>query len=76
MRKLILHMQCSLDGYVSGPARELDWIFPDFDAEYPDWASSDELFSNRIPNPMNECYSVYKTGYSKSAKEVSRDAFH
>jgi hypothetical protein len=38
MRKLILQMQCSLDGYVSGPAGELDWIFPDFDAEYADWA--------------------------------------
>jgi hypothetical protein len=73
MRKLILQMQCSLDGYVSGPAGELDWIFPILTRNTQTGASSDELFSNRIPNVMNECYSVYK---SKSAKEVSCDAFH
>src|SRR5438876_12382505 len=37
MRKLILQMQCSLDGFVSGPNGELDWIFPDLDAEYAAW---------------------------------------
>ena len=37
MRKLILQMQYSLDGFVSSPNGELDWIFPDFDAEYAVW---------------------------------------
>jgi len=37
MRKLILQMQYSLDGFVSGPNGELDWIFPDLDAEYAAW---------------------------------------
>jgi dihydrofolate reductase len=37
MRKLILQMQQSLDGFVCGPNGELDWIFPDFDAEYAAW---------------------------------------
>ena len=37
MAKLILEMQCSLDGYVCGPRGELDWIFPDMDAEYTAW---------------------------------------
>jgi dihydrofolate reductase len=37
MRKLILQMQCSLDGFVSGPNGELEWIFPDFNSEYEDW---------------------------------------
>ena len=27
----------SLDGFVSGPNGELDWIFPDMDAEYAAW---------------------------------------
>ena len=34
MRKLILKMQCSLDGFVGGPKGELDWIFASFDAEF------------------------------------------
>ena len=45
MRKLILQMQYSLDGFVSGPNGELDWIFPDLDAEYAAWGRLQ-------PNPM------------------------
>jgi dihydrofolate reductase len=37
MRKLVLQMQCSLDGFVGGPNGELDWIFPDFDAQFAEW---------------------------------------
>jgi dihydrofolate reductase len=37
MAKLILEMQCSLDGFVCGPRGELDWIFPDVDADYTAW---------------------------------------
>ena len=29
MRKLILKMECTLDGYVGGPGGEVDWAFPD-----------------------------------------------
>jgi dihydrofolate reductase len=36
-RKLVLQLQYSLDGCVAGPNGELDWIFPDFDAEYANW---------------------------------------
>jgi dihydrofolate reductase len=37
MRKLILQMQYSLDGFVGGSNGELDWIFPDFDADFATW---------------------------------------
>jgi dihydrofolate reductase len=37
MATLILEMQSSLDGFVCGPKGELDWIFPDVDAEYTAW---------------------------------------
>jgi dihydrofolate reductase len=37
MAKLILQMQCSLDGFVCGPHGELAWAFPDMDAEYRGW---------------------------------------
>jgi dihydrofolate reductase len=39
MRKLILQMQMSLDGYAAGPDGELEWIFEDIDAEYEEWGS-------------------------------------
>lgn len=39
MRRLILKMDCSLDGHVGGPNGELDWLFPDFDQEYAEWLS-------------------------------------
>jgi dihydrofolate reductase len=33
MRKIILHMMISLDGYIEGPNKELDWHFVDEDFE-------------------------------------------
>jgi dihydrofolate reductase len=37
MRKLIVQMQISIDGFVGGPNGELDWIFPDFDERLTRW---------------------------------------
>lgn len=39
MRKLILKMECSLDGFVGGERGELDWLTPGFDAEHGNWLS-------------------------------------
>lgn len=39
MRKLILQMQCSLDGMVRGTNGELDWVFQNLDDEYAKWAA-------------------------------------
>ena len=39
MRKLVLKMECSLDGFVGGERGELDWLSPGFDAEHGDWLS-------------------------------------
>ncbi|MFC7548473.1 dihydrofolate reductase family protein [Plantactinospora sp. GCM10030261] len=33
MRKVVLAMQMSLDGYVAGPASQLDWMWPTFTPE-------------------------------------------
>lgn len=38
MRKLILRMQISIDGFVCGPNGELDWIFPSYDDASTAWA--------------------------------------
>lgn len=37
MRRLILTMQVTLDGFVGGPNGEVDWAFPGFDAEFVEW---------------------------------------
>jgi dihydrofolate reductase len=37
VRKLILQMQLTLDGFVGGPKGELDWAFPGFDAQFAEW---------------------------------------
>jgi dihydrofolate reductase len=38
MRKLILRMNLSLDGFVGGPNGEIDWIFKSFDASASSYA--------------------------------------
>ncbi len=37
MRKLILQMQYSLDGFISGPNGEVEWAFPGIDTELTEW---------------------------------------
>ena len=37
MRKLLLKMSVSVDGFVGGPNGEVDWIFRSIDAEATDW---------------------------------------
>lgn len=37
MRKLILKLDCSLDGFIGGPDGQTDWLFPGFDDEHADW---------------------------------------
>jgi dihydrofolate reductase len=37
MRKLVLKMSISLDGFVCGPGGELDWLFKSADPESTDW---------------------------------------
>ena len=39
MRKLILRMNCSLDGFVCDPTGNLDWIFRDYDEETNAWVA-------------------------------------
>lgn len=37
MRKLILKMQVSVDGFVGGPNGEVDWVFKSLDPAVTDW---------------------------------------
>jgi dihydrofolate reductase len=40
MRKVILKMHASLDGYILGPDGNLDWAFETFDGQMADWEVS------------------------------------
>ena len=37
MRKLVLQMQVSVDGFVGRPDGNLEWIFPDFSEDFVAW---------------------------------------
>lgn len=37
MRKLILKMECTLDGHVGGADGDVDWAFPDMNEAYQQW---------------------------------------
>ncbi len=39
MRKLVLKMSMSLDGFVGGPNGEIDWLFRSMDSGVMDWLS-------------------------------------
>jgi dihydrofolate reductase len=41
MRKLILQMQMTLDGFVGKPDGDVMWAFPGFDDEYAAWGAAD-----------------------------------
>jgi len=40
MRKLILYIASSIDGYIAGPNGEIDWLFADQDYSYNEFISS------------------------------------
>ncbi|WP_431212634.1 hypothetical protein ACQ86N_44275 [Puia sp. P3] len=40
MRKLIMKMSISVDGFVSGPNNEKDWVFRSSDEQSRAWYSS------------------------------------
>jgi len=59
MRKLVLFMHCSLDGFVAGPRGEMDWIHVDeeiFDYVGGYTGQADEALYGRVTYEMMEAY--------------------
>src|SRR5687767_14480267 len=59
MRKLVLFMHCSLDGFVAGPAGEMDWIHVDeelFEYAGDQTDRSDTALYGRVTYQMMESY--------------------
>ncbi len=50
MRKLILKMSVTIDGFVGGPNGELDWIFKTLGADATAWTVDQLLAGGRAPD--------------------------
>ena len=49
MRKLVLFIATSLDGYIAGPNGEIDWLFTDQDYGYSEfYATIDTVVMGRL----------------------------
>jgi dihydrofolate reductase len=55
MRKVLLNLAVSLDGYIEGPNGEFDWCIMDDDMDFDGFLSSiDTIFYGRISYDRNE----------------------
>jgi dihydrofolate reductase len=81
MRKLILKMQMSLDGFVGGPNGEVDWAFKTIDADAQAWivkTISDvgaHLMGSRTFHDMAAWWPTSTEPYAKAMNEIPKVVF-
>lgn len=81
MRKLVLQMQCTVDGFIGGPNGELEWAFPDFDAEYDAWGvpklwdASLHLMGSVTYGEMAAHWPASKQSYAPPMNEIPKIVF-
>lgn len=83
MRKVILFIATSLDGYIAGPSGEIDWLFQDHDYGYAEFYAGVEyivmgrktyetsLSFDEWPHPGKQTFVFTRTGAAKPHPEVS-----
>ena len=83
LRKVILFIATSLDGYIAGPAGEIDWLFQDQDYGYAEFYESVEyivmgrktyetaLSFEEWPHPGKQTFVFTRTGAAKARADVS-----
>ena len=83
MRKVILFIATSLDGYIAGPAGEIDWLFQDHDYGYAEFYAGVEyivmgrktyetaLSFEEWPHAGKQTFVFTRTGTAKGRPEVS-----
>ena len=60
MRRIILFIACSLDGFIAGPNGEIGWLFSDQDYGYNDFfASVDTVLMGRKTFELAESFAEY-----------------
>ena len=81
MRKLILKMSVSLDGFVCGPNGEIDWIFKSIDAESTNWVVESirqagvHIMGSRTFQDMAAYWPYSKEPFAATMNEIPKIVF-
>lgn len=83
MRRLVLFIATSLDGYIAGPSGEIDWLFQDQDYGYAKFYESVEyvvmgrktyetaLSFEQWPHPGKQTFVFTRTGAARGHPDVA-----
>jgi dihydrofolate reductase len=81
MRKLILKMSVSVDGFVGGPSGEIDWIFKSFDAGATAWTvdtlwqAGVHIMGSRTFRDMAAYWPTSSESFAAPMNEIPKIAF-
>lgn len=81
MRKLILKMSISLDGFVCGPNGEIDWIFKTMDGEAANWVvetlwqAGVHIMGSHTFNDMASYWPYSKESFAAPMNEIPKVVF-
>ena len=81
MRKLIMKMSISVDGFVCGPNNEADWIFKTSDAAATDWVvnliwtAGIHIMGRKTFNDMAAHWPISKTPFAAPMNEIPKGVF-
>ncbi|MFC3747775.1 dihydrofolate reductase family protein [Paenibacillus sp. GCM10012306] len=81
MRKVVLKMNVSLDGYISTPSGGVDWIFNSFDSGLEQylvnlfWQADTHIMGRITYNMMSEHWQDSTEGYAAPMNEIPKVVF-
>jgi dihydrofolate reductase len=81
LRKLVLQMQYSVDGFFAGPSNELDWIFSNFDDAVTAWIvghlwkAGVHIMGSRTFHDMAAYWPTSTEPYAGAMNEIPKVAF-
>ncbi len=81
MRKLVLQMQYSVDGFVAGPNNEVDWVFPNIDDAATAWIvdhlwnAGVHIMGSRTFHDMAAHWPTSTEPYAGAMNEIPKVAF-